>query len=132
MRPILLAAIVVLAGCQTKSKVLQAPSDAGISKTYDAPMDKVQRACRDAVAASRFGIKEKETKYVDESRYMILASQGLSAGSTGRYVRIMIENQQTRCTVRVLVESKIDSQDAAPGDNAAAEGLHKEIAERLK
>ncbi len=132
MRPYLFALAIAAIGCQTKSKVLGAPSDAGISKTYEAPMDKVQRATRDALADAQFGIKEKETKYLDDSRYQILASQGLSAGSTGRYVRVMVENEKTRCTVRVLVESKVDSQAATPADIAIGEDLHKRIAARLK
>jgi len=133
MRLFLFALAVALAsaGCQTKSKVLGAPSDAGISKPYEAPMDKVQRATRDALAEAQFGIKEKETKYLDDARYQILAGQGLSAGSTGRYVRVIIENEKTRCTVRVLVESKVDSQAATPADIAIGEDLHKRIAARI-
>jgi hypothetical protein len=118
--------------CATKSQMRSAPSDAGIKQTYEFPIDKVRMAVHDAVGESGFSIKEKESHSLGENVFEINASQGLAAGSTGRRARIRIEDQKTQCVVYVLVRSKMETQEAAPGDNALAEDIHKNLAKRLK
>ena len=129
MRPLCFAAFIVLAGCQTRSEMRNLPWDAGLPKTYAAPFDKVRAACEDALRESYFKINEKESRPTEANRHQILASQGATSGN--RYVRVHVENQQTQCTVWLVVRSKVDSRENEPADNAVAEDLHKKIAARV-
>ena len=129
MRGLLLASTALLAACQTKSEMRNLPWDSGIAKTYAAPFDKVRNACEDSVRELAFKINEKDSHATESTRYQIVASQGATTGN--RHARVHIENQQSQCTVWIVVRSKIDSRDTEPADNAIAEDLHKRIAGRL-
>jgi hypothetical protein len=131
MRQILpaLAALAALAGCQTRNEMRNLPWDSGIAKTYAAPYDKVRNACEDSLRELFFKINDKESRATEASRYQVLASQGATSGN--RYARVHIENQQTQCTVWVVIRSKVDSRENEPTDNLVAEDLHKKIAARV-
>ncbi len=121
------------AGCATRSEIRSLPMDAGVARTYEKPFDRVRLACRDALGELAFNIKEgeKDTGFIDENHYRIIATQGLAAGTMGRIARVMIENQKSQCAVWVVVRSKVESREAEPADQAIAEDLHKRIAARL-
>lgn len=128
-----LLAALTTAGCATRSEIRSLPMDAGVARTYPKPFDRVRMACRDALGELAFSIKEgeKDTGFIDESHYRIIATQGLAAGTMGRIARIMIENQKSQCSVWIVVRSKVESREAEPADQAIAEDLHKRIAARL-
>ncbi len=124
--------LLALGACATASEVDRLPSDAGISRTYAFPVEKVRLACDDALAELSFKRVDKYTRSLTEQRYRLFASQGITGDSSGRYARVDIDNQKTQCTVWVLVRSKAESREAVPVENAIAEDLHKRIAARLK
>jgi FAD/FMN-containing dehydrogenase len=127
---LLVLSTLIAAGCQTRNKVRQAPSDAGVAATYAAPLGRVHTASRDAIAEMGFTVREDEG--TDATGWRILASQGLSSGTLGRITRVVLEQQSATATVvRVLVESKLDTQEAAAADNAMANELQRKIAGRL-
>lgn len=130
---LLLSFVLALSGCATRSEIRSLPMDAGVARTYAKPFDRVRMACRDALGELAFNIKEgeKDTGWIDESHYRIIATQGLAAGTMGRIARIMIENQKSQCSVWIVVRSKVESREAEPADQAIAEDLHKRIAARL-
>jgi hypothetical protein len=132
-RLVLLASAALLPACATRSELRSMPSDAGIAKTYTATFDKAKLACRDALGELGFRIKEgeKDTGPVTETVYRVIGSQGISSGTVGRYARILIEDAQGTCVVRVLVQSKAESRENAQIDPLIAEDLHKRIAARL-
>ena len=123
----------LLAACVTKREMRDLPSDAGAAKTYDAPIDKVKRACEDVMAADSWTTNEsdKDTHYVEPKVYQIIGAQNLSSGTAGWRLRIRIEDQGNQCTVRVVVRNKIDSREAGNTETVLAEDLQKKIAARL-
>jgi hypothetical protein len=127
--PLLLALVLAVPGCVTRKQVASRPSDAGIKSVHKQDFDKVKRAALDAVGELHFEVKEQE--WADEYRYRIIASQGLSGGSTGRYVRVMIEKGEAERTVYILVEAKTNTQDATVVDGVIAQDLQKRLAARL-
>jgi hypothetical protein len=126
-----LAAAAILSACSTRKDLDTLPSDAGIPKTYAAPVEKVRLAAQDSLAELAFKPVDKYTRSLTEARWRIIAGQGVSAGSTGRYARVDVEDQKTQCTVWIVVRSKMDSREAMGTDNVLAEDLHKKIAARL-
>jgi len=129
-----LSAFLALAACATRSELRSLPSDAGIARSYTGSFDKVKLACRDALGQLKLSIKEgeKDTGPLTETTYRIIASQGISTGTVGRYARILIEDQKGTCVVRILVRSKAESQTNDQLDPIIAEDLHKRIAALLK
>src|SRR5262245_46631780 len=95
-RLFLLAAAALLPACATRSELRNMPSDAGVLKTYTAPFDKAKIACRDSLSELGFKIKdgEKDSGPVTDKVHRLIASQGISTGTVGRFARIMIEDQQ--------------------------------------
>ena len=130
MRGLLLASAALLAACQTKSEMRNLPWDAGTTKTYVAPYEKVRNACEDSLRELSFKINERDSRPADSNRYQIMGNQVPTSGN--RHARVHIENQQSQCTVWIVVRNRIDSRDTEPADNAIVEDLHKRIANRLK
>jgi hypothetical protein len=124
--------LLALAACATRSDVDSLPSDAGIPKTYAFPFEKVLPACENSLAELGFKKVEKYTRSIAAQRFRLLSSQGVTGESSGRFARIDIENQNTQCTVWVVLLSKVKSREAEAVENAIAEDLHKRIAARLK
>lgn len=126
--PLLLLA---LAACTTKKSIMAKPLDVGLKSAYEAPFDKVKRACYDSLAELSFGVKEEKWDSRDSNTWVITASQGLSSGSTGRYARVAIEKTDAKQTVYVLVEAKAAVRDAATVDEAIAKDLQGRIEKRV-
>ena len=124
------AALLLIAACQTKSEMRNLPWDSGLARTYAAPFDKVRNACEDSLRELSFKINERDSRPADSNRYQIMGNQVPTSGN--RHARVHIENQQSQCTVWIVVRNRIDSRDTEPADNAIVEDLHKRIANRLK
>ncbi len=125
----LVLALLLPAGCVTKKQIAGRPSDAGIKVVYPQDFAKVKRAALDALGELAFEVKED--KWADEYRYQIIASQGLTTGTPGRLVRILIEKGEKERTTYILVESRAGSQDSATIDDAIARDLHRKMDVRL-
>ena len=124
-------ALLLAAGCVSRSAVRNMPLDAGQSATYKAPLDKVKGACRDALLES--GFKPKEEHPADAARTMLLYSRGLSTTSAGGVnARIVIEDKKDECSVWVLIMSRLDNRDTESQDAQAAKDVHAKIEKRLK
>jgi hypothetical protein len=126
---VLLCPLVLQTGCATRSKVKNQPSDAGVAATYQAPFAKVKVAARDALAELDFAVREEGI--LDDHDWRIVASQGITSGTLGRIVRVILEDAGGRVVVRVLVESKLDTDSTSAADGAIADSVHKRIAARL-
>jgi hypothetical protein len=129
LRPLPLVLALAFSGCVTKKQIASRPSDAGIKSVHKQDFDRVKRAALDAIGELHFEVKEET--WADEYRYRIIGSQGLSGGTTGRLVRIMIEKGDSERTVHILVEAKTTTQDATVIDGVIAQDLQKKLAARL-
>jgi len=129
-RALLLGLPLLVAACATRKQVTARPLDSGLSSELGAPFDTVKRAATDSLSELNFSVKEERWDSRDSGAYVILSSQGLSSGSTGRYARVVIIRGETTQTVRVLVESKAAVHDAAAVDEAIAKDLQSRIEKR--
>lgn len=89
-----------LCSCSTVETVRTAPTDAGSSRTYDYPYEKVYEATLKIVSQLPLNIESK-----DEEQGIILLSKGASFFSWGERVRITLERQDSTKT-KVTVLSK--------------------------
>ncbi len=129
MLPFLLLGL-ALAGCASRKSVMAKPLDSGVKAVYDAPFEKVKRAAYDALGELVFKVHEEKWDGRAENVWVIQGSQGLSTGSTGRYVRIAIEKTEKEQTVYVFVEAKAASRDTQSVDDAIAKDLQSKIEKR--
>lgn len=125
-----LALPLLLSACATRKQVLARPLDAGLKAEIDAPFDKIKRAAFDSLGAMSFTVKEDFWDRRDAHCYVIIGSQGLVAGSTGRYARVVIEKLDSRIQVFALVESKTATAESAPVDEAVAKELLSSLEKR--
>lgn len=128
----LLALPLALVSCTTRKAMMAKPLDMGVKAEYVAPFDGTKRAVYDVLGAMAFGVKDEMWDRRDTRCYVINASQGLSAGTTGRYARVVIEKGDPKQTVFVLVESKTATRDAATIDEAVEKELQSNIEKRLQ
>jgi len=131
MRRILPLLLIALASCTTRKQMLAKPLDSGLKAVYEAPFDKVKRACYDSLGELTFTVKDEKWESRDSNTFVINSSQGLSTGTTGRYARIAIEKSDSKQTVYVLVEAKAASRDAAMVDEAIGKDLLCRIEKRV-
>ena len=117
----------LLGACQTRAAIRNAPSDAGIAASYAGDFDRVKQASRDAVAEASFTVREDGAW---DKAWRIVATQGLSSGTVGRMVRVVLQPGMP-VGVHVLVRSKVDTREAEVADDALAQDIHKRIAARL-
>ncbi|MBI3854433.1 MAG: hypothetical protein HY293_01945 [Planctomycetes bacterium] len=132
-RMLLLALLLTGASCATKKWMASRPLDAGLKQVYKAPFEKVQRAAFDAIVERDFHYKDEDKRWDDraEKTYVITASKGLSAGSTGQYARVVIQKGDSEQTVNVLVESKAATRDSGAAEEDAAKGILGSIEKRV-
>jgi hypothetical protein len=121
-------ALFALGGCVTRKAISSRPSDAGVKAVFAEDFDKVKRAAFDAMGDLAFEVKEEG--WADTYLYRIVGSQGLSSGTAGRLVRIMIEKGEKERTAWILVETKLASS-SSPIDETIARDLQKRLAARL-
>lgn len=131
MKKLLPFVLIALTSCTTKKAMMAKPLDMGLKSEYEAPFDKVKRACYDSLAEMAFSVKEDKFDNRDSNTYVITASQGLATGSTGRYARVAIEKGDAKQVVHILVEAKASSRDAATVDEAIAKDLQGRIEKRV-
>jgi len=132
MKRMLPLVLIALASCTTRKQMLAKPLDSGMKMVYEAPFDKVKRACYDSLAELTFSVKDEKWDNRDTNVFVINSSQGLNSGTTGRYARVAIEKSDAKQTVYVLVEAKSSSKDAMPVDEAIAKDLVSRIEKRVQ
>jgi hypothetical protein len=130
-RRVLVAFLLSLAACTTRKYMLSRPLDSGFKAVYESPFDKVKRASYDVLAEVGFSVKDERWDERAENAWVINSSQGLSAGTVGRYARIVIQKTDREQTVFVLVESKAATREAAASDEDTAKSLLARIEKRL-
>ena len=121
----------LLQACATRKGVTSKPLDAGVKAVYAAPFDKVKKAVFDSLAEMTFGVKEDKWDGRSENCYLIVASQGLSSGTLGRYCRVVIEKGDAEQTVYVIMESKVVGKDAETFDESLAKDFHAHVGARI-
>lgn len=126
MKKTILLALPLFAACATRAEMRSLPSDAGTKAVYKDSFEKVRLAAQDSTG--ELGFKIKEQYGADEHVY--IASQGLSTGTSGRYVRVRI-TKGPETAVFVAVRSKAESREAAQTDELIEKDIHKRIAGRL-
>jgi hypothetical protein len=104
------------------------PSDAGSKATFKESFDKVRLAAQDSTSELGFKIKE-QSGAGQEASY--IASQGLSAGTSGRYVRVRAVQSGDEVSVFVAVRSKAESREALQTDELIEKDILKRIGGRL-
>ena len=129
MKRTLLGLLPLLVACATKSEIKMLPQDAGVKAVYKETYEKVRRAAQDT--AAEFGFKTKEEGMKDEHTWHFLASQGMSSGTSGRYLRVVIPTGEAERGVYVVVRSKAESVENQRMDDLLAQDIHKKIAGRL-
>jgi hypothetical protein len=131
MRNTFIALPLLLAACATKGEMRNLPSDAGTKDSYSAGWDKIRLAAQDTCAELGFEIKPKETLAL-ETEVRLLASQGLSSGTGGRYLRVrLVKGEGAEVAVYVAIRSKVDSSDARKVDDLMEKDFQKKLAARL-
>jgi hypothetical protein len=112
--------VLQLCSCSTVETVSTAPPDAGSSRIYDYPYEKVYEATLRAVSQLPLNIESK-----NEEQGIILLSKGASFFSWGERVRITLERQDSTKT-KVTVLSK-----RALATNITAKDWTRDIFERI-
>lgn len=128
---VLLLLLALLQACATKKGMTSKPLDTGVKTVYAGPFDKVKKAVYDSLGEMSFTVKEDKWDGRSENSYLIVASQGLSSGTLGRYCRVVIEKGDGEQTVYVLMESKVPGKDAETFDESLAKDFHGHVAKRL-
>jgi len=128
MKKILFFLWPILASCATKSEMRSLPSDAGSKGVFKESMEKVRLAAQDSTGELGFKIKEQTSSDLEAS---YIASQGLSSGGGGRYVRVRVARNGGEVLVYVAVRSKAESREAAQTDELIEKDILKRIGNRL-
>ena len=132
MKQLLIAVPLLLAACATKGEMLSLPSDAGTKAVYKAPFEKVRLAAQDTSGELDFEIKPKETTTTD-AEVRFLSSQGISSGTSGRYLRVrVVKGEGDEVTVFAVIRSKTESSEARMTDDLIEKDFHKKVAARLE
>jgi hypothetical protein len=128
MKRLLMAPLILLAACATKSEVKGMPPDTGLKAVYKEPFEKVKLAAQHT--ALELGFKLKEEWMASEHSTYILYSQSMAPGS-GRWLRYHIPTGEAERVTYVFVQSKSESNDNRRTDDLLAQEIHKKIAARL-
>lgn len=104
-----------LFGCTTTSSVKEAPLSEGVSKSYDANFDEVIEEAQDAMTNA--GLEIEDAYESNENTFIIIGKTGASGFSWGEYARsAVIDEENSRVTVRVLTKKKLATNVTAEGD----------------
>ena len=125
-------ALLLAAGCATRSEIRMLPSDTGTKAVYRSSPDRVRLACMDTAGELGFKIKEQTGAETDHT---FIASQGLSSGSSGRYLRVRLargDGDAGEMKVFVVVRSKVESKETAHTDALMEKDIQQRIAKRLE
>ena len=130
-RLLLLAVLVCGASCTTRKYMMSQPLDSGQKAVYEAPFDKVMRACYDVIAELSYTVKDERWDHREDKAWVINSSLGLASGGAGKYARIVILKSEKEQTVYVLVESKAGSRATVQGDLDDQKSFHARIEKRV-
>lgn len=122
----LLAAAALPAGCMTRNKMWTEPSYMGDKRIYAGNVDRVAMAARDAGVQVGFTLRREEAMGVNARQF--LYSQGLSADTSGRYLRIRVQAEGSGIAVWAYVRSKMESNQADVTDSILEREVHGVLA----
>ncbi len=130
-RLLILALLLSSTSCATRKYMMSQPLDNGLKAVYDAPFDKVKRACYDVIAELSYSIKDEQWDHRDDKAWVINSSVGLASGGAGKYARFVILKSEKEQTVYVLVESKAGTRGAAQADQDDQKSIQARIEKRV-
>jgi hypothetical protein len=116
LRLLLVAVLISGTSCTTRKYMLSQPLDSGQKAVYEAPFDKVLKACYDVIAELSYNVKDERWDHREDKAWVINSSVGLASGGAGKYARIVILKSEKEQTVYVLVESKASSRASVQAD----------------
>ncbi len=107
--------IMCIAGCATRTSMLEAPLDAGRSQTFSVEYDRVITASRDALTSS--GLDIDNATEIDNRTFVILAQKGASMSSYGELVRVAVQGiNDSETEVKVYTKRKLATSIFTRGD----------------
>jgi hypothetical protein len=107
-RLLILALVLSSTSCATRKYMMSQPLDNGLKAVYDAPFDKVKRACYDVIAELSYGVKDEMWDHRDDKAWVINSS-----------------------TVYVLVESKAATRGVNQADQDDQKSFQARIEKRV-
>lgn len=98
-----LLALLMLTGCATSSGVMNAPIEAGLSKSFDAPYEQVKDAALNST--QMIGVRVNDA-YEAGYAYQIDFEKGVSLTSNGEIGRVLVFDNDPGSLVRVYSEKR--------------------------
>jgi hypothetical protein len=130
-RLLALAFLLSSMSCATRKYMMAQPLDSGLKAVYDAPFDKIKRACYDVIAELSYTVKDEQWDHRDDKAWVINSSVGLASGGAGKYARFVIQKSEKEQTVYVLVESKAGTRASAQADQDDQKSIQARIEKRV-
>jgi hypothetical protein len=110
-----LALPLAVAACASAGGLRQEPLNAGVQRSFAAPLLRTVNAARTAMAGA--GITIEEATQVAPNAWMIMGKKGVSGFSWGELVRVVVEESPPgQCAVRVISKRKVATNITAAGD----------------
>lgn len=127
-RSAVIAMTMTLAACTTADVVRNAPADAGLVRSVDAPYERVSAATLDTLIALKLSLNTEETV----SGLHINVARAQTAFTWGEIGRVIIERHAAAPTpVRVYWEKRMRIQISGIEQHELARDLYNGIEERL-
>ena len=105
----------VLAACASAGGLKQEPLNAGVQRTYAAPLLRTVNAARTAMGGA--GITIEEATQIAPNAWMIMGKKGVSGFSWGELVRVVVEeNPPGQSAVRIISKRRVATNITATGD----------------
>jgi len=124
-----IAMMMVLSACTTAEAVRDAPADAGVVQSFDAPYDQVAAATLDALNKLDLPITDLEGK---PTGLIIHLAKPQTAFSWGEVGRVIVEHRAAPpIAVRVYWEKRSQMQITGTSQRAFATAFYGEIDQRL-
>jgi hypothetical protein len=123
-----MSAMLALAACMPADAVREAPVDAGLARSFDAPFEAVVAATLDSLIALKLSVRTEERV----SSLHIQVAKTQTAFSWGEVGRVIIERRPAPPTpVHVFWEKRMRVQLTGTDQQEFARDLYKGIDERL-
>lgn len=124
-----LVLIFIVTACATTSGLKNESLVAGNPRSYDAEFDRVLNAARSAVMLADLSIESDQK--IDDNRWMIIGTTGMSLFSYGEIVRVVVEKTSEVTTlVRIITKRRLATNITARGDYSSE--IFNYIAMKLK
>lgn len=110
---------VSITACATTGGIRNEPLDAGTSRSYAAPLNRVVTATREAVAQA--GLQIDDVSHPSDSTWVVIGKRGIGIFSYGELVRAVVRPAGTgRTIVYVLTRRRVATDITAKGDYSHA------------